>query len=318
MQQRLLQYLSDPYTGEDIELFPSVIEGDEIITGVLKSASNTYSISNGIPRFVPDESYSKNFGWQWKKWSKVQFDDENIDKPMMNYTKEMFDAITLLDNQSLEGSVILDMGCGSGRFADIALSKGAIVIALDYSTAVDVAQVNLPHKNLMLIQGDALNLPLKENSIDFCYSIGVLHHTPSPQTGVSEAYKVLKEDGTFALSVYSKGSLYDFSGVHIWRKIFKFTWRYLKHYPPLWYSVFFGGLCHFIGKINTRLTYPIRFFFPTMVLPDLKWSILDTFDSVTTSYQSAHNIHEVTEWFEEIKFKEITVGNWGVNLLGKK
>ena len=249
----------------------------------------------------------------------IEFEeDENLDKPMMNHTSNMFDSITLLENQSLDGLTVLDMGCGSGRFADIALKKGATVIALDYSTAVDVAQQNITDKNLMIIQGDALKLPIKTNTVDYVYSIGVLHHTPSPLQGVSEAYRVLKSNGTFALSVYSKGSLYDFSGVHIWRRIFNFTWRFLKHYPPLWYSVFFGGLCHYIGKINIWLTYPIRFIFPTMVLKDLKWSILDTFDSVTTSYQSAHDIPEVTKWFEDSKFRNIVVGNWGVNLIGKK
>tara|TARA_Y100000389_G_scaffold201337_1_gene243818 strand:- start:6560 stop:7516 length:957 start_codon:yes stop_codon:yes gene_type:complete len=318
MQKKLLNFLVDPISGENLELVPTLVENDEIVTGLLKSSTNTFRISNGIPRFVPDESYSTNFGWQWNKWSKVQFEDENLDKPMMNHTSNMFKSITLLENNSLEGLTVLDMGCGSGRFVDIALKKGATVIAIDYSNAVDVTQRNISNKNLMVVQGDALSLPIKTNSIDYVYSIGVLHHTPSPQQGVREAYRVLKDNGTFAISVYSKGSLYDFSGVHLWRKIFNFTWRYLKHYPPLWYSVFFGGLCHYIGKINVRLTYPIRFFFPTMVLPDLKWSILDTFDSVTTSYQSAHDIPEVTKWFEDIKFKEIKVGNWGVNLIGKK
>ena len=39
--------------------------------------------------------------------------------------------------EEVEGKWILDVGCGSGRFAEVALEAGAKVIAIDYSSAVD-------------------------------------------------------------------------------------------------------------------------------------------------------------------------------------
>ena len=90
------------------------------------------------------------------------------------------------------------MGCGPGRFTDVALTMGARVIALDYSSAIDAAQTNFAGKeaDVLFIQGDALKLPLKTDSVDYVFTIGVLHHTPSPANGVREAHRVLKRGGS--------------------------------------------------------------------------------------------------------------------------
>lgn len=318
MNKKYLKILCDPKTGEDLKLSVEKEINDEIIEGYLVSTTNKYRILNGIPRFVFNEGYSDNFGWQWNKWAKIQFENQNIGKPMEGHTSKMFYTITQFNNEDLRGKTVLDIGCGSGRFMDLLSEIDVDVIGIDYSNAIDVAKANLNGKNSLFIQGDALQLPFKPNSIDYAYSIGVLHHTPAPQKGVQEAFNVLKKDGVFAISVYSKESSYNFLSVHIWRVIFKFFWPIFKHYPPLIYSRIFGTLNHFLGKINRYLTYPIKLFFPTIVLKDLKWSILDTFDSITTSYQSGHTIYEVFNWFKISGFKEIEPGNWRVNLIGKK
>jgi SAM-dependent methyltransferase len=318
MQKKFIKILCDPITGENLELIIDEENSFEVVTGKLISNSNTYEITNGIPRFVKDEGYSDNFGWQWNKWARVQFEDENAGGPMENYSKNMFSTITEFDEMKIKNKLVLDIGCGSGRFADIVNTMGGLSIALDYSNAIDAAKENVNNMNVLFIQGDALKLPLKDETIDFSYSIGVLHHTPNPRKGVEEAYRVLKKDGVFAISVYSKESLYTFSSVTFWRKVFKALWPLFGHYPPLIYSRIFGTLNHYLGLVSKYLTYPIRVFFPTMVLRDIKWSILDTFDAVTTSFQSGHTIYEVFNWFSSLGFKEIKPGNWRVNIIGRK
>ena len=60
----------------------------------------------------------------------------------------------------MNGSWVLDAGCGAGRFAEIALSSGANVVALDYSSAVNACYLNLKeHSNLHVVQGDIYALP---------------------------------------------------------------------------------------------------------------------------------------------------------------
>ncbi len=43
----------------------------------------------------------------------------------------------------------------------------------------------------------------------------------------------------------------------------------------------------------------------------MRWSILDTFDSVTPSYQSAHEAYEVFQWLKTNGLVEIETSNWG-------
>ncbi len=320
MQKNLYKLLCDPATGEDLELIIEKKIGDEILKGKLVSQSNEYEIINSIPRFIDKENYSNNFGWQWNKWANVQFDHSNIDKPMEGYTSKMFSQITEWDKENLSEKIVLDMGCGSGRFADVVLSNGGYVIAVDNSSAIEAAKDNLKENldKALFVQADVLNLPIKENVVDLTFSIGVLHHTPDPLKGINESYRTLKKNGEFALCLYSKNTNYDLPMVHFWRKVFRSTWPIFRQYPPLIYSYLFGGVNHYLAKLNRFLTYPIKILFPTISLPDIRWSVLDTFDSITTSYQSSHTNYEVYNWLKETGYSESRPGIWYLNYISKK
>ena len=319
MKYKHLHLLCDPLTGEDLILLNSVVEGDEIISGTLQSLTHQYPIRDGIPRFVSDQGYSENFGYQWNRWARVQFEDQNMGGPMQNHTTNMFVSITGFTEQELRGKTVLDIGCGPGRFSDVALGMGAMAVALDYSSAIDAAKENFKGQNadILFIQGDALRLPLKSNSVDFSFSIGVLHHTPSPATGVQEAFRVTKIGGKFALRVYNADGFYTYPLVRFWRWLFRGMWPVLGHYPPLIYSYLFGSLSFFLGKIWRPLSYPLRVAFPTVWLPDYRWAILDTFDAIATTHQSGHTPTEVAEWFQHAGFADIN-GRGGNDFVGTK
>lgn len=320
MDINFLQYLVDPITKDELVLKNEVIINNTLESGLLVSKSSTYKITNGIPRFVSENNYSENFGWQWNKWSTLQFEENNLNKPMEGHTSNMFFKITNWQPSDIENKYILDLGCGSGRFSDLVVNLKGIPILVDNSNAIDVAKNNLMTKTnkAVFIQCDILNLPLRDNVVNNAFSIGVLHHTPDPKKGVSEAYRVLENKGSFALSVYSKDSLYNFPIVHLWRKLFKLLNPIFGYFPALIYSEFFGRINFYISKIHRYLTYPVRLVFPTIVLKDLDWSVLDTFDCITTSYQSGHTIDELYDWFKNSNFKYISNGSWGVNVIGKK
>jgi SAM-dependent methyltransferase len=316
MHISFVEYLVDPETKESLELEVTESKGDLVESGFLKSGANKYPIVRGIPRFVEFKSknYSKSFGYQWHKWPRVQFESDNIGKPMEGHTRRMWEIIIGVNENeiSLENQTIVDIGCGPGRFIDVARFKGARVIGIDYSNAVEVAKDNFKNDpNVCICQADALNLPLKSNSIDGAFTIGVLHHTPNPEKGLNQAWSSLRNGGWFAISVYEKGRYYDYSTVQLWRKIFKALWPVLGHYPPLVYTYFtiyaFGPLVNLIPSLERV----IRVFFPFVKLPDLNWSLLDTFDSVTPSYQSAHESYEVFSWLKKASFTNIEPTNWG-------
>ena len=65
-----------------------------IITGVLSSEDGReYPIVRGIPRFVDQEQYSGSFGFEWSRWPRVQFEDENVGKPMEGHTSNMWRTV---------------------------------------------------------------------------------------------------------------------------------------------------------------------------------------------------------------------------------
>jgi ubiquinone/menaquinone biosynthesis C-methylase UbiE/uncharacterized protein YbaR (Trm112 family) len=304
-----LSLLCDPETHEDLTLEGATIKDNEIISGMLVSSSNRYPIINGIPRFVENEGYSDNFGYQWNRWARVQFEDQNKGGPMENHTINMFKSISGLSGQALKGKTVLDMGCGPGRFTDVAKSMGATVIALDYSSAIDAARENFKEtrSDIIFIQGDALKLPIKTQSLDYVFSIGVLHHTPAPEKGVREAWRALRNGGEFSIRVYGFGAngFYTFPTVKMWRAIFQFLKPIFKHYPPLVYSYLFGTIGYGLGKVWRPLSYPIRVFFPTAWEPDYRWAILDTFDAIATTFQSGHTPEEVEKWLRSSGFEVI-------------
>jgi SAM-dependent methyltransferase len=104
-------------------------------------------------------------------------------------------------------AVVLDAGCGNGRelIRLARLNPKALVIGLDISDAIEVAARNAAEfPNVVLVQADVLNPPLKSGSIGYISSLGVLHHTPSTEQAVRTLTRSLMPGGEFAFAVYRK------------------------------------------------------------------------------------------------------------------
>lgn len=118
--------------------------------------------------FASDIQYT--FGQEWKKFGKIihgQHQDE--------FTK-YFDLVNLND---LKDKDICDLGCGSGRWAFFLKNKCKSLTLVDFSDAIFEAKKNVGEADhILYIMADITCLPFKDNSFDFLYSIGVLHHLP--------------------------------------------------------------------------------------------------------------------------------------------
>lgn len=113
MKAHHLKLLRDPKDLSVLRLTATRVEDGEILEGLLQSDNATYPITNGIPRFVESEGYSENFGWQWKKWSKVQYESENEGLPMDGWTENMFFTATQFQPGDILRKTVLGVGCGA-------------------------------------------------------------------------------------------------------------------------------------------------------------------------------------------------------------
>ena len=193
------------------------------LTGSLRcrTCQKDYPLLRGVPRFASDEQYAGSFGYEWLRWSRVQFEDANIGKPMEGHTRRMFYTATGLDAEKIEGRLGVELGCGPGRFLDIARKAGSRVIGLELSRAVEAAHANLgDDPGVLLVQGDLLRPPLRREAFDFAYSLGVLHHTPDPAAGFTRLASLAKPGGMVSCCVYPDQGFYAFRSVARMRWLF--------------------------------------------------------------------------------------------------
>ncbi len=325
MQKHFLKYLIDPKTGEEFQIEITIQSKENIIEGFLVSKSNRYPIVRGVPRFAGYKdisNYTKSFGYQWNKWSQIQFDSKNIKKPYENFSLDMLDRIAGTRNVNFNGSTIVDIGCGPGRFLETIRRKNGIAIGIDLSDAVEAAgEIFKDDINVLVCQADVLNSPIKTEMVEGIFSIGVLHHTINAEKGFHEMVRALKPTGWIAISVYSPGGYYDNFIVNIWRKIFKTMWPLFKHYPALIYTYIVVYITTTIKKVPIirTLLHPFLHFFPSIILKDTTWSILNTFDSITPSNQYGFTIYQVFKWFKKANLKDIEPSDWaGASMHAKK
>lgn len=156
-------------------------------------------------------------------WSKNPCDIDGNYKEIsfFRYSKEPYLPIHFRNFKVFikDNAKILEVGCGQGTDAlsiCSLLTKQNNYVGIDYSKAsIQAAEKNkqnclkeeLFKCKLDFQEGDALNLNAESNSIDFVYSMGVLHHTPNMKVAISEIYRVLKKGGHASIYLYRTRSL---------------------------------------------------------------------------------------------------------------
>ncbi|MBI5210959.1 MAG: methyltransferase domain-containing protein [Elusimicrobia bacterium] len=102
------------------------------------------------------------------------------------------------------GAEGFDVGCGSGRWARFVADKVRRLHLVDPSVeALAVARRNLveaPNCEFHLAGVD--NMPMPDESMDFGYSLGVLHHLKDPQAGLRACAAKLKPGAPFLVYLY--------------------------------------------------------------------------------------------------------------------
>jgi len=152
-----------------------------------------------------DKKTVESFGEEWTKFS--SFDSAEIER-MGN---EYFDL--LFKTPVNENSYVLDVGCGTGRWSYYLSPKVKFIEAIDPSDAVFSAiQLTADKPNIRVTKAGVDNIPFDDNSFDFIFSLGVLHHLPDTEAALKKIFLKIKPGGYFLVYLYynldNRGKIY--------------------------------------------------------------------------------------------------------------
>ncbi|NQW00559.1 MAG: methyltransferase domain-containing protein [Rhodospirillales bacterium] len=286
----------------------------EVVTGLLTCPDclTKYPIRHGIPRFVaPDQDYCGNFGFQWQKWKDIQID--RLSGHHLSETR--FFADTGWDKGWLKGKIVLDGGCGAGRFADVALSHGARVVAMDLSDAIDACRLNteIHGERAGLVQGSLLDLPFRDGVFDAVYCMGVIQHTPDPKAVMTALPAHVKAGGRVMYNFYEEG---------LWRRlqVFKYGLRLITPNLPisitLGLSKFLVGAFYWLTRSLAKIPkirilnhiIPIAAVHDPALTPEQQyaWTVLDTFDWYGARFEKRQHHQQVRALLEGLGLEDVS------------
>jgi SAM-dependent methyltransferase len=177
------------------------------------------------------------FGDEW-----TRFDQSNLSESdqieMFNSYFRIFPWSKLPNN-----AVGFDLGCGSGRWAKLVAPRVGRLECIDPSTAaLEIAKKNLSgYQNCHFHVASVDSIPLKDESADFGYALGVLHHIPNTEAGIKCCVSKLKKGAPFLIYLY-----YRFDNRSWW-------------FRKIWQTSEIGRFC------ISRLPYTIRYFLSQII-----------------------------------------------------
>ena len=144
-----------------------------------------------------DNKVVDDFGKEWKAFNHQGIENNVLDSAFNSY----FHFFPFANLKDAEG---FDMGCGSGRWAQFVAKKVGFLNCIDPShLALEQAELNLVDAtNCSLECAGVDSNSLQDNSQDFGYSLGVLHHIPDTTLALQSCAKKLKSGAPFLLYLY--------------------------------------------------------------------------------------------------------------------
>ena len=165
-----------------------------------------------------------------KNWGKDPCGSNYVDESFEKYSKDYFDEVERtryiiqkwqpaeFETFDIKDKEVLEIGFGMGTDHLSMARRGGIMHGIDITEGnktITEKRFAIYGYNTKLTVGDAEALPYSDNTFDFVYSFGVLHHTPDTQKAIDEVYRVLKPGGKCYIAVYNKNSLFFWWSVFI-------------------------------------------------------------------------------------------------------
>jgi SAM-dependent methyltransferase len=139
-----------------------------------------------------------DFGAEWTTYDQSPVTTEEMEQLFDRYFR-IFPWDTLRPE-----AVGFDAGCGSGRWARFVAPRVGRLHCIDASeAALAVAKRNLrDHGNCVFLHASVDEMPIPDGSMDFGYSLGVLHHVPDTAAGLRSCAAKLKPGAPFLVYLY--------------------------------------------------------------------------------------------------------------------
>ena len=159
-----------------------------------------------------DPKTVEGFGDEW-----TRFDQSSMLEKDARHVFESYFSIFPWSALSKD-AVGFDLGCSSGRWAKLVAPHVGMLHCIDPSVAIEVARRNLcQFANCEFHRAGVDDLPISDQSMDFGYSLGVLHHVPDTRAALTACVTKLKPGAPFLLYLY-----YAFDNRPVW---FRVLWQ---------------------------------------------------------------------------------------------
>ncbi|MBV5304817.1 MAG: class I SAM-dependent methyltransferase [Chlorobium sp.] len=191
-----------------------------------------------------DHNVVEGFGDEWLRFDQTEMTDADSLR-WFNAYFSVFPWEKLPQN-----AVGFDLGCGSGRWSKMVAPRVGTLHCIDPSIAIDVARKNLnPYQNCVFHKAGVDDIPLTDHSMDFGYTLGVLHHIPDTLAGLTACVSKLKPGAPFLLYLY-----------------------YAFDNRPLWYSTLWrlSGLAR---NVISHLPHSLRFLVSQIIAVLVYWPL---------------------------------------------
>ena len=183
-----------------------------------------------------DKNTVEGFGDEWSR-----FDQSDLPEDEQQLLFDEYFSVFPWKDISKE-SVGFDLGCGTGRWAKSVAPKVKKLICIDPSNAIDIAKKNLSNfDNCEFESATVDDISIDNNSMDFGYSLGVLHHVPDTEMGIKQCVEKLKKGAPLLLYLY-----YRFDNRPFW---FRFIW----------------SISDLLRKIISKMPYGLRYIFSQII-----------------------------------------------------
>ena len=255
-----------------------------------------------------DEQTVAGFGDEWSRFEQSGATEEELAEVFRQY-------FGILPWQELPANAVgADFGCGSGRWARIVAPRvGHLHLVDAAAAALDVARRNLAAQaNCSFHVATVDDAPVADGTLDFGYSLGVLHHIPDTAAALAACVRKLKSGAPFLLYLYYRFDNRPAWYAALWRasELARVTISRLPHGPRHLMSEVFAASVYWPlargAKLAEQLGFPVEGL-PLSYYRDRSFYVMrnDALDRLGTRLEQRFTRVEITEMMQAAGLEQI-------------